>query len=920
VKQVRPHLFVLCLLAAFLLTGMHTTLQNALTDLRFSWFSRQASGEIVLVAIDSPSLEKIGVWPWPRRVHAGLVDKLRAEASEIAFDVDFSSPSDPASDRAFVEALKKAGGSVVLPSFQQQVGDRGKGKTIHVNRPLPAFSENAWSALVNVAVEADGKVRYYPYGKMLDEKFVPSVAALLAGRYEKNEGSFLIDFSIRGDSVPAVSYVDVLQGDPDAIKKIKGKKVIVGGTALELGDRFYVPNGRVISGVLLQAIAAESILQGRTLRPSSSLVALAAIGLLALAMAVLWRRHSAGMRIAFLVGLAVVAECIAVILQAKFPVILETSLFHMAVAAYLAAIMLEEIDFRDLLGRIANRRFQLIAMSFGDGLVCADETGAITVWNRGAAAIFGYQPEEMIGRPLDKISAKPTFSIHDLPREVLQVPGGKVMELDGRRKNGEIFPLEACFSGWQGVDGFQFGAVLRDISVRKHESERIRYLAEYDTLTGLANRITLHERLDAKLTKAANDQSEVALLVMGLDKFKEINDSHGATCGDEVLCSVAKRLNGLIEGAGLVARLGGDEFAVVITGSNLAVRAENLCERMSYAFGRMALSAGAPQFHLTCSIGVAVYPKDCATADELLGNADLALHKAKASGRGKYVFFDRGLRNELETRVSLERQLERAVEADEFELYYQPQVDLASGKLIAVEALIRWRHPDRGIVAPDDFMPAVNASPLSDTVAQWVLETACQQARQWQEEGHRIRIAVNLAPSQLQSDDLAPAVLSILHGTGLAPDLLELEITEDILFRDDLRALEVFRQIRDLGVNIAFDDFGTGYASLTYLKKFCFERLKIDRGFVRDLRVDPYDAAIVATTIELGNRLGLKVVAEGIEDRATADLLLKMGCKEGQGFYFGRPMPVAQFEEKFLSSEAPLVPELRLVKSPAAVA
>ena len=916
-KQVRPHLFVLCVLLAALLTGAHTALQNALTDFRFGWLSRQATGDIVLVAIDSPSLEKIGVWPWPRGVYAGLVDRLRTHASDIAFDVDFSSPSDAASDRDFLAALKKAGGSVILASFQQVVGDRGKGKTTHINRPLPPFSENSWPALVNVAVEPDGKVRRYSYGKILDGKFTPSVGALLAGRYEENEGSFDIDFAIRGDSVPVVSFIDVLNGDPDAIRKTEGKKVLVGGTALELGDRFFVPKARVITGVLLQALAAESILQKRALHSSSSLITAAALGLLALAMAVLWRRRSAGLRVALLVGVAIVMECAAILLQANLPVIFDTALFHIAAAAYLAAIVLEEIDIRDLLGRIAERRFQLIATSFGDGLVCADETGAITVWNRGATAIFGYQPEEMIGQPLDRISAKPNFSIHDLPPEVLQVPGGKVMELEGRRKNGDVFPLEACFSGWQGVDRFQYGAVLRDISVRKQELQRIRYLAEYDTLTGLANRITLHQRLEAKLVRAVKEQSEVALLVMGLDKFKEINDTYGATCGDEVLCTVAKRLTGLIEGAGLVARLGGDEFAVVFIGKNVADRAESLCERMTYAFGKMSPTTGAPRLRVTGSIGVSIYPRDCETADELLGNADLALHKAKAAGRGKYVFFHRGLRNELEARMALERQLERAVDADEFELYFQPQVDLASGALIGAEALIRWRHPERGIVTPYDFMPVVNASPLSDTVALWVLEAATQQAALWQQEGHRLRVAVNLSPSQLQSDELAAAVKTALEDSGLAPELLELEITEDILLRDDQRAMEVFRQIHQSGVNIAFDDFGTGYASLSYLKKFCFGRLKIDRSFVQDLRDDPNDAAIVSTTVALGNQLGLKVVAEGIEDRATADLLLKMGCREGQGFYFGRPMPAAQFEEKYFSTVAPLVPELRLVKSPA---
>jgi diguanylate cyclase (GGDEF)-like protein/PAS domain S-box-containing protein len=918
VKQYRPHLFVLCVLAAVLLTGAHSALQNTLSDMRFKWFPRQASGDIVLVAIDSPSIDTIGVWPWPRRTHAELLGKLvTAAASDIVFDVDFSSPSDSDSDQSFSDALQRAGGSVVLPSFQQLVGDRGGGNIIHVNRPLPPFSQHSWSALVNVAVEPDGLVRRYSFGGILDGRFMPSVAALLAGKSERDEGSFLIDFGIRADSVPTVSYMDVLHGNYAALKKLEGKKIIIGGTAIELGDRFNVPNGRVISGALLQALATESILQGRVLRTSSNVVTLGGLSILALLMAVLWRRRSANLRVAVLIGFAAIAEGGAVLLQVKQPFILDTSLYHVAVAAYLAAMTLDEIDFRGLLGRIAERRFHQIAMSLGDGLVCVDRNGTITVWNPGAAAIFGYEREEMIGQPLDRISAAP-FSILDLPREALQVSGGKVMELEGRRKNGEAFPLEVCFSGWHGSDGFQFGAILRDISVRKRELERIRYLAEYDTLTGLANRIALHEHLAARFAEAMAEQCELALLVLGLDKFKEINDTHGPDCGDEVLCAVAKRLSSLIEGGELVARLGSDEFAIVIKGVDLAKRAENLCERISVAFSKIALSGGARQLRITCSIGVAIYPKDCDSTDQLLGNADLALYRAKATGRGKHVFFDRGIRDELEARLSLEAELERAVESGEFELFYQPQIDLVNGRLVGAEALIRWRHPDRGVVPPADFMPVVHASSMSDVMARWVLETACRQGCLWQQNGHGIRVAVNLSPSQM--DDLATTVTTVLRDTGFLPALLELEITEDILLRDDERVLEIFREIQNLGVNIAFDDFGTGYASLSYLKKFSFDRLKIDRTFVQELRVDSDDAAIVASTISLSKLLGLTVIAEGIEDRATVDLLLSMGCNEGQGYYFSRPIPTAEFEQKFLSNDALLTSKLSAAKSAATAA
>ena len=390
-KQYRPHIFVLCVLAVVLLSGAHKALQNTINDMRFGWFPRQATGDIVLVAIDPFSIKKAGVWPWPRSLHAQLIGQLvGAGASDIVFDVDFSSPSSPAYDQALFNALRAAGGSVVLPSFGQPAADRGNGKSIHVNRPLPAFAEQSWSAVVNVAAEPDGLVHRYSFGDTLDGAFLPSLGALLAGQYATNAAPFLIDFSISANSVPTVSYADVLNGDAAALKAVKDKKVLIGATAIELGDHFSVPGGHVIAGALLQTLAAESILQGRALRNSSLVVTLGGLGLIMLLMAAMWRRHRAGSRVVVLVGLAFAIEVTAVLVQAALPIAPDTSLCHAAIAAYLAATALDEIDFRGLLGGIAERRFQRIAMSLGDGLVCADQNGLITVWNPGAAAIFQF--------------------------------------------------------------------------------------------------------------------------------------------------------------------------------------------------------------------------------------------------------------------------------------------------------------------------------------------------------------------------------------------------------------------------------------------------------------------------------------------------------------------------------------------------
>ncbi|MGY4603201.1 diguanylate cyclase (GGDEF)-like protein/PAS domain S-box-containing protein [Bradyrhizobium sp. USDA 4474] len=905
-KRYRPHILVVIALAVVLSTGWHGPLRNVLTDLRFAWQSRSATGKVVVVAIDAPSIDQIGVWPWPRSLHADLLHRLEAAGvQEVAFDIDFSTPSDPVADEAFLTALREVGGSTILPSFKQPTPNGG---AAHINRPLKPFGNQSWPAVVNVAVESDGLVRRYLVGEKLGDAQIPSMAVVLAGQDANRRPPFLIDFSIRAASIPVVSYVDVLRGDATALDKLQDKKVIVGATALELGDRFSVPNGRILAGPVLQAMAAESVLQNRMLRWTSDAGTILSLGLICLIMLYTWRRVAPGARVAILVAAGAGIELAAVLVQERWPVVVDTSLFHIAIVAYLAAIALDEIDFRSLLGRIAESRFHRIAMSLGDGLVCADEDHRITVWNPGASAIFGYMPTEMIGRPFETLCAiaadggGKTFAMRDAARQALLVPGGAVVvEFEGRRKNGETFPVEASLSGWQGTDGFQYGAIMRDISVRKRAAERVRYLAEYDALTGLANRNTLHAGLIG-LIAAADGPSEVALLVLGLDGFQQINDMLGHAAGDLVLRAVAERLRTQADSKALVARLGGDEFAIALDCAGLGEPIASLAERIARAF-EAPLATGTRQHRVRISMGVAVYPDGGQSADDLLSNGHLALSKAKLTRRGGHVIFESAIRQELESRLTLESELALAADRGEFELFYQPQVRLVDGGLVGAEALIRWRHPARGYVSPGEFMPVVNTSALSERIANWVMETAARQARAWELSGNAVRVAINLSPSQLQSGDLAHSVAQLLKTTGLSPSLLEIEVTEDILLHDEDRVLDMFKRIQQLGVRILFDDFGTGYASLSYLKKFPLDGLKIDRSFVLDLLSDSDDAAIVGSTIGLSKQLGLTVVAEGIENGATADFLVSMGCEEGQGYFFGRPMPAEAFGKQFLAAE-----------------
>jgi diguanylate cyclase (GGDEF)-like protein/PAS domain S-box-containing protein len=907
-RRFMPHILVVVALLTVGLSGCYELLSHVLVDLRFRLDSRPASGEIAVVAIDPRSLEAIGVWPWPRTAHARLVEQLqRAGVRDVAFDVDFSAPSDAASDQAFAAALQNAKGSVVLPTFKQ-LDTTGKDAGIHVNRPLTQFEQLAWTALVNIEVARDGRVRSYAFGGYIengsDKSFVQSMGAFLAGSDAVKDSSFQVDYGIDPSSLPKVSYVDVLRGDESALARLKGKRVIVGATAIELGDYYSVPNGRVLPGVVLQALAAESIIQHRTLLTTSSSAMLAGLLLIVVVMLASWRHLSAAGRCMLIASISIGIEAIALVLHDRYAVVLDTSLLQIALVAYLAATALDEIDFRGLLRHVAESRFERIAMSIGDGLVCTDQDKRITVWNPGAVAIFGYGPDEIIGQPFALLRADGSETGELFPQQeaalpATLLPGGATVEFEGRRKDGEVFPVEASFSAWQGADGLQYGVILRDISARKREAARIRYLAEYDTLTALINRNTLQAELAGMIATADAASDRVVLLVIGLDAFQHINDMLGHSFGDRVLRAAAERLHSEIGGMGRVARLSGDEFAVAIPCSAIGGTVAELAEHLSHLF-EAPLDAGARQQRVKISLGVAVHPEGGYTADELLSNAHLALCRAKTDARGSHVIFESAIRREIEQRLTLEAELALAVERSEFELFYQPQVDLLSGRVIGAEALIRWRHPTRGLVPPGDFIPVVNTSPLSEAVATWVMTTAVRQARAWQLDGHEIRVGVNLSPSQFQSGDLAAFVSKLLTVTGLSPRLLELEVTEDILLHDEPGVLQTFNRLQALGVSLVFDDFGTGYASLSYLKKFPLDGLKIDRSFVRDVLTQADDAAIVGSTVSLSKQLGLSVIAEGIENAATAEFLLRLGCEHGQGYHFGKPMPAADFTQRFL--------------------
>ncbi len=555
----------------------------------------------------------------------------------------------------------------------------------------------------------------------------------------------------------------------------------------------------------------------------------------------------------------------------------------------------------------ANKHLSLQAAALkaaANAIVITDFHGTIIWVNRAFTAMTGYGQEEIVGKNPNLLNSgeQPESYYAELWSTILS---GKVWkgEIVNRRKDGTTYTEEMTITPVSLEDtgnptNTYFIAIKQDITQRKAAEKQIQFLAYYDALTGLPNRTLLQDRLSKALAGARRRKDKVALLFLDLDGFKTINDSLGHSVGDLVLQEVAERLKRFAREQDTVARVGGDEFLIVLTAVKDAADAAVAAERLMHAM-TVELVIQGRSLSISCSIGIGIFPEHGTDGETLIKNADAAMYCAKESGCNSFRFFSEGMNAEAMERLTLEHGLRLALEKRELFLVYQPQMDIATGKTTGLEALLRWQHPELGLVRPDKFIRIAENSGLIIPIGEWVLRTACSQARKWQDEGLlAVPVAVNVSAVQFRQEDFCELIGRVLWETGLAPQYLEMELTESLLLSNAHVTLSVLQNLRAMGLKLAIDDFGTGYSSLSYLRQFPVSKLKIDRSFIRDVAVNPDDAAITTAIIGMAKSLNLKVIAEGVEDEAQMSFLRARQCDEIQGYYFSKPLAVEKVADK----------------------
>lgn len=879
-------------------------LDNELIAFRADAAPRDATGDYVFVAIDKKSLTQVGTWPWPREVHAEIIDRLvAAGVGDIFLDIDFSTASRPEGDAELARALDDAGGGVILPIFRQQFGARSA-DPLTVTSPLPLFADRAWLALVDVALDEDGLMRSFPVTELINGIPTQSAPAVLAGYSDARAGKLDIDFSIRPETVPTYSAADLLSGAVP-LDAIEGKTVVVGAYATELKDLFAVPIYGILSGPMLHVLATETLVQDRILTP----LQVEPIGFLLAALIVgytlAFHRISLVVPIAASAVLFLSGEAIAFLLYKHDALVFQTATLWLTLGFGFFMLMAEKVGLNGWLAEIAvveNREIRRVLKR-----VINDSVDPVIVLDgkrnlRDASLTMGelLELDHAVTPGSNLVSFAPVALVDAVLvlEERYETEPNKVhsetvpIELPGRhgRRHLEaaitISPFETHDGrGLSSVGRFVICITLRDVTARRLYETKLEQMARIDDLTGLLTRRGLADAI-------ASAGGEFSVFVIDLHRFGHLNEMLGREKGDAVLQAVSARLRRYAGIDGFTARIAGDVLCLATPGIDtpeaLAENAARLLHLFDTPFG-----VDGVKIELNARIGACLGSFDLGDPCKWVEAAELALIEAKKVGGSGWRAYDPASALRRARSRLLEAEMRSGLDQGEFFLLYQPQVSLKSGRLTGAEALLRWQHPTLGMISPAEFIAISEANGFICDLGQFMFKEACKAATSW--PAH-VNVAVNISPVQFLRGDLLSDIRAALAVSGLAPHRLHVEITESIFIERSEELFSTLDSLRDLGVTIALDDFGTGYSSLSYISSMPLDKLKIDQSFVRDMVSDPSAQSIVQAVTNLAHGLGLKVVSEGIENALQCEMLAAMGCEEGQGYLFGRPQSARQIQ------------------------
>lgn len=895
---------------------------RVLYDWSLALWSQPPPDDVIIIAVDEQSLRKLGRWPWSRRLHAELIRKLTAaEAKAIGLDIVFAEPdaSDPEADAELAKALAD-NGRVILPVLNEQA--RLGGQLVET-LPIPVLAEAAAGlGHVDVDLDLDGVARSVYLKAGLGSSYWSSLglALLELGRSARQtppgqraqrsnrpspyvwvrDYGVLVPFIGPPGRFPQVSYSEVVQGrvSPEIFR---AKYVLVGVTAPGVGDLLPTPVSGLaqpMSGVEFNANVLAALQQERMIQPLNVASCIALTVVLILAPILLYPRCSP-LQALLLAGLSLVFT----VMSSLVLLYVWRLWFPPAPALFALGLSYPLWSWRRLQHAVhllfaEKERVQVTLHSIGDAVITTDAQGAIEYLNPTAEILLGWTLQEVRGQPLGAI-----FQITDDNNYTAEVNlvarclrQGQLVRLPESRllvgRDGQNFAVRVSAAPIRDQRSQILGVVIacHDLTETRRLTQQVAYQATHDTLTRLPNRHLLLDRLAYAITRAHRAGWNFAVLFVDLDHFKKVNEGLGHTAGDRLLQAVTARLQTSVRKEDTIARLSSDEFILILEELREEEQVVTVAQKILKLLELSFLIEGHECF-MTASIGISMFPRDGADAKILLKNADTAMRRAKEAGRNNIQFYAQDMNARALEHLVMEQSLRHALEYQELEIHYQPQMELRKGRIVGVEALVRWRHPQRGLIPPMDFVPLAEETGLIDRIGEWVLKTACQQANAWRAEGlPALRVAVNLSPRQFLRPGLASLIAQVLQETGLEPDYLDLEITESLLMKDVENSIATLRAIKAMGVRLSIDDFGTGYSSLSYLKQFPIDQLKIDRSFVCDIPANQDDTAIALAVIAMAHSMQLQVIAEGVENEAQLRFLRENQCDEIQGYYLSRPL------------------------------